>query len=235
MKRLKGQVQIQAPAPDSIKFELKSAFQRDVNRTIKRNAITVLVGVAGTAKTLLATYTGLQLYHTGEIKKIAVVRLAREAHYEIIGALPGNLCDKLSFISAPIYDNLELMIPKVKIDKMIENEHIEIMPVSYLRGRSLHQTYLIVEEAQNLPREAILTILTRIASGSKIVITCDPDQQDFERHNSIQWLQQLLENVNDAAVIPMPSSENYRHPIITQILANATAHQEALCIPPILR
>lgn len=220
-KVTKAQVVSAPAAPEGIKFELKSQFQRDVVKSIQRNSITALIGSAGTAKTLLAAYAGLQLYHKKHIGKIAVVRLAREAHFERIGSLPGGLTDKLGFISAPVYDNLELMLPRTKIDQMVGNGDIEILPISFLRGRSLHNTYLILEEAQNLPREAILTVLTRIAAGSKIVITCDPDQQDFEQHQSISWLQAILANVDDAAVFEMPSSENYRHPIITQILANA--------------
>lgn len=191
----------------------------------------VTSGYKLTHNTLLAAYAGLQLYHKKHISKIAVVRLAREAHYEKIGALPGVLQDKLGFISAPVYDNLELMLPRTKIDQMVGNNDIEILPISFLRGRSLHNTYLILEEAQNLPREAILTVLTRIAAGSKIVITCDPDQQDFEQHQSIPWLTQILKDVDDAAIFEMPSNENYRHPIITQILANAKSYKAESELP----
>jgi phosphate starvation-inducible protein PhoH and related proteins len=147
-----------------------------------------------------------------------------------------TLTDKLGFISAPVYDNLELMLPRTKIDQMVGNNDIEILPISFLRGRSLHNTYLILEEAQNLPREAILTVLTRIAAGSKIVVTCDPDQQDFEQHQSIPWLQTILAKVDDSAVFTMPATENYRHPIISSILANAKSYQsQSLCNPPNLK
>jgi phosphate starvation-inducible PhoH-like protein len=233
---MKRQKEYKPPAETGIKFELRSTFQRDVIKTIRRNAITVLIGSAGTAKTLLSTYAGIQLLSSDqeEIEKIAVVRLAREAHYENIGAMPGDILQKLSFISAPIYDNLELFMPRAKIEAMAESNIIEILPVSYLRGRSLHNTYLIVEEAQNMPREALLTALTRIAVGSKIVITCDPDQVDFERHNSVQWLRQLITGVTGGAVIDMPSVENHRHPIISEILANAIKYKTPLCTPPVL-
>lgn len=222
------------PVVEAVKFELRSQFQRDVIKSIRRNHITALIGNAGSGKTLLACYAALQLHSSGDIKKIAVVRLAREAHFEKIGALPGSVEDKLGFISAPIYDNLELMLPRTKIDNMVANKTIEILPVSYLRGRSLHDTLLIVEEVQNLPREAVLTILTRIAAGSKIVLTGDPDQQDFEHVNSCNWVAQLLHGVSGCTLYNMPAVENYRHPVIPAILANAKRHLTPTLAPTLL-
>lgn len=212
--------------PDALKFELRSQFQRDVIKSIHRNHVTAMIGAAGSAKTLLAAYGGMQLMHKHEVKKIAVVRIARESYYENIGALPGDTNSKLSYISAPIFDNLELMMPRMDIEKWVDQKQLEILPVSHLRGRSLHDCYLIVEEAQNLPREVILTTLTRIAAGSKIVITCDPLQQDFGSYNSSEWLQHLLTEVDGCKVFKMPEAETYRHPIIPQILANATKYEK---------
>lgn len=214
---------------NSPKFELRSSFQRTVVKEIKENYITALIGLAGTSKTLLATYVGWQLLnsHESPIEKIIVVRLAADTMGESIGALPGSLEDKLNHITAPILDNLSLFTKPMEAERAIEEKRIEIIPVSHLRGRSLQNAFIIVEEVQNLNRNMILTVMTRISNGSKMVFTGDPAQADFSGRNGTVFLRAMLEDIEGCAVLNMPSTEIYRHPILSSLLTRA----EALRVP----
>lgn len=207
----------------SPKFELKSRFQRDACRDIKCSDITALIGLAGSGKTLMAIYTGMQLLKSQEssIKKIIIVRLAEESMGEKIGALPGELNEKLSYMVGPILDNLAHFLSPTEIKKLLLDEIIEVVPVSHLRGRSLSNTFILVEEVQNMDKNMVLTILTRIASGSKIVFTGDPAQMDFRGRNGIFFLEDMLKDIDGCTIIDTPNSEIYRHPIISSLLDRA--------------
>lgn len=205
------------------KFEFKSAFQRHTVRAIKEHDVTALIGPAGSSKTLLSVYAAIQLLNNPEscIRKIVVVRSAEESMNESIGSLPGELTAKLYYALAPILDNLELICSTAQITKMVEAKTIEVIPVSHLRGRSLNNTFVIVEEAQNLMDRALLTILTRLGIGSRMVFTADPLQADFRGRNGTVFLERVLEDINGCCVIKMPPSEIYRHPLLPALLKRA--------------
>jgi intein/homing endonuclease len=129
--------------------------------------------------------------------------------------------EKLYYAIAPILDNLELICSTAQITKMVEAKTIEVIPVSHLRGRSLSNTFVIVEEAQNLMDRALLTILTRLGLGSRMVFTADPLQADFRGRNGTVFLERVLEDIDQCCVIKMPPSEIYRHPLLPALLKRA--------------
>jgi phosphate starvation-inducible PhoH-like protein len=207
----------------SPKFEFKSIFQRRVFKEIKQNHITALIGPAGSGKTLLSIYTAINLINNPEssIKKVIVVRSAEETMGESIGALPGEIEDKLYYAIAPIRDNLEEFCTESQIKRYLEENTIQVIPVSHLRGRSLSNTFIIVEEAQNLEDKALLTILTRLGLGSKMTFTADPHQADIRGRNGTIFLRKMLEDVEGCGVVHMPMVEVYRHPVLPNILERA--------------
>lgn len=205
------------------KFELKSIFQRKTFNSIRQNDITALIGLAGSAKTLLSIYTAVRLLNNPEstISKIYIVRLAQETMGESIGALPGFLEEKLEFMIGPIIDNMSLFCTPTQIKKYLEDDLLEVIPVSHLRGRSLANSFVLVEECQNLDENMILTILTRIGLGSKLVFTGDPAQTDFNGRNGTVFLSNMLTDIPGCEVVTMPSTEIYRHPVIKNLLKRA--------------
>lgn len=203
---------------ESPKFRLASVKQRNAVKQIRENYITLLVGPAGSGKTLMACYAGIYMLQNQDIQKIVVARLATQAEEENVGFLPGELPDKLMFITNPLYDNLCLILPTNKIDFLLEKKAIEAIPVGHMRGRSFHNTLVIVEECQNLKPNQIKTILSRIGPGSKIVLTGDPDQVDFHGRNGALFTKRLLTGLPGCGVQVMDGQDILRHPVIEPLL-----------------
>ena len=162
--------------------------------------VTSLVGLAGTGKTLIALLTAYELYRTGRVSKIEVYRLNAEAGREL-GFLPGSVGEKMAPWAKPIVDNLDFIIRKVSgstrfanpvgvpperrehqapvtIEDMLARNALEIAPINYLRGRSIHDAVVIVDDGQNLTQEDMKLVLTRAGEGTRVILTGDPDQID---------------------------------------------------------
>ena len=180
--------------------------------------ITVIKGPAGSGKTLLSIYQLYNLLKSHYIDKIYIVRLISECYDEKIGALPGELEDKLDYYTGPIRDNLAEFLPQGEIDYLFKNKQIEIIPVSYCRGRSFNNKGIIIEESQNLTPKALLTILTRIGRGTKLVFNGDDAQTDFLGRSGMSFLHALLDGIPETNVVTFGNSQVVRHPIITHIL-----------------
>lgn len=208
------------------KFKPCSAQQRHVVKAIKNSSYTLITGPAGSGKTLLSLWAGTQLLNDpdDDINKIYIVRLAVETCGEKIGALPGMLEDKTKHLLGPIYDNLLLLFDEGKINYMIEKKVIEVLPVSHLRGRSLNNCFVLVEEVQNLNFSMVLTVLTRLGKNSKMVLNGDPTQTDVVGACGVSAAQTLLQDIPEVAFAMMSALDVQRNPLIEMILARANNH-----------
>jgi phosphate starvation-inducible PhoH-like protein len=160
-----------------------NVHQKQFVKSMKNNQLTIGSGEAGSGKTLLALFTAVQLINNPEspIEKILYVRAnVDDGEERSIGALPGDLLDKVRHLAYPILDNLELFMKPTTIDTLLEEEKIEVLPYAMMRGRSFHNRFIIVDEAQNLNAKQLKTTLTRIAEGSKMVLIGDPTQCDID-------------------------------------------------------
>lgn len=203
------------------RFRARSAAQRKAIKGIKSHSYTVLIGPAGCGKTLISCWAAHQLMADDEndIDRLVMVRLAAETCGESIGALPGELDEKLSYMAAPLVDNLVQFLPRSQVDFMLKKGEIEVIPVSHLRGRSFQNTVLILEEAQNLSNEMILTTITRLGEGSKLVINGDPNQVDIPGRNGIVYARDILQGFDDVCLAEFGLADVQRHPMVEKILS----------------
>jgi phosphate starvation-inducible PhoH-like protein len=168
--------------PDNVAIRVKgiSDNQHRYLQSIRENDFTLALGHAGSGKTYCAV--GMALKHLfmpeNGIKKIVVIRMALAAFGDSIGHLPGDAFDKMYPYFGSILDNIEEFIPRHVVRNLVKQEKLEIIPLSFLRGRTLKDSFIIVEEAQNVSIEAMKMILTRVGNGSKIVVTGDVNQRD---------------------------------------------------------
>lgn len=190
--------------------------QKEAKRMILADPITILTGKAGSGKTQTGIITALDLLFKGEIKKIFITRpmVTREE----LGFLPGDINEKLEPILLPIYDCMNNATDKDKIKKAFEDKEIEIAPVAFMRGRTIENAVLIIDEAQNVDDESMKMCLTRIGKNGKIIVCGDVGQIDLKNKNlsGMHFLASLAGKVQGLAVCELKS--NHRHPIIEELL-----------------
>lgn len=200
-----------------IKYQLElNDEQREAKRLIYNNQITILTGKAGSGKTLAAVITALDLIFKKELKKIYITRPV--VTREDIGFLPGAIEDKLDPFLVPIYDNLRRCYNEDKIAQMIELKTIEIAPISFMRGRTIEDGILIIDEAQNIDHESFRMCLTRIGKNGKVVACGDSAQIDLKKKHfsGLEFLVSIAERVPGMAHLDLKS--NHRNPIVEFIL-----------------
>lgn len=200
-----------------IKFKVQlNEEQKEAKRLILNNPVTVLRGSAGSGKTLCAVQTGLDLLFTKEVDKIIITRPT--VSKEDIGFLPGDIREKMDPWLAPIYHNLHILYDKNKIQKELEEERIEILPFAFIRGRTFVNSFVIVDEGQNVTHTQMEAILGRLGQGSKMVICGDMAQIDLrdKRQTGFSFLQRLEENVEGFKMFNL--KQNHRHKIVSPIL-----------------
>jgi phosphate starvation-inducible PhoH-like protein len=200
-----------------IKFNINlNAEQKLAKAEILTNPVTVLQGMAGSGKTLVAVQTGLDLLFTKQIEKIIITRptVAKED----IGFLPGDIKEKMDPWLAPIYHNLYLLYDKVKIDKCVEEGLIEIVPFAFMRGRTFTNALIILDEAQNVTMNQMEMMLGRLGKGSTMVICGDQAQIDLKhkKDSGFGFLYTLEAQVAGFKVITL--KQNHRHEIVEPIL-----------------
>lgn len=200
-----------------IKFNLQlNDEQKEAKALILENPITVLKGMAGSGKTLVAVQAALDMLFTKEIDKIIITRptVAKED----IGFLPGDLKEKMDPWLAPIYHNLYALYNKEKIDKELEKETIEIVPFAFMRGRTFLNSFVIVDEAQNVTHDQMETVIGRLGKQSKMVICGDLAQIDLKnkKETGFSFLSRIEEHVNGFRVMAL--KQNHRHEIVSPIL-----------------
>ena len=190
--------------------------QKQAKKSIIDNPVTVLKERAGSGKTLVATQVALDLLFTKQIDKVIITRptVSKEA----IGFLPGDIREKMDPWVQPIYQNMFLLYDKVKIEKFIEDGKIEIVPVSFMRGRTFLDSIVIVDEAQNVSHGQMETVIGRLGKESKMVICGDMAQIDLrdKRDTGFSFLNRLEEQVEGFKVHTL--ERNHRHEIVTPIL-----------------
>ena len=189
--------------------------QKLAKAEVLENTVSVILGKAGSGKTLLACQIALQEVPEKRRKKIIITRPTISK--EDLGHLPGNMEEKMSPWVAPIYGNMYQLLRKERVDKMIQDGQIEIVPVSYMRGRTFLDSCVIVDECQNLDHEQTLMILQRIGLNSRMMFCGDSQQIDL-KHNGESGLKFLSSVKSVTGLHTFELLQNHRHPILDEIL-----------------
>jgi phosphate starvation-inducible protein PhoH and related proteins len=186
---------------------------------IQDHDITFGIGPAGTGKTYLAVASAVDAMSRDRVKRIVLVRPAVEAG-EKLGFLPGDLNQKVDPYLRPLYDALYDLAGYDTVNKMFERGAIEVAPLAYMRGRTLNQSFIILDEAQNTTPEQMKMFLTRIGFGTKAVITGDVTQIDLQKHqkSGLVEAQKILKNVKGLAFTQFLSADVVRHPLVQKII-----------------
>lgn len=200
-----------------IKFKIPlNEEQKLAKAEILNNAITVLTGKAGSGKTLLACQIALDRVFTKEVERIVIARPT--VTQEDIGYLPGDIKDKMDPWLQPIYSNLHMLYDKKKIDEMLDENLIEIIPVGFMRGRTFVNSFVIVDEAQNVTHEQMKMITTRLGKNSKMVLCGDLNQNDLKRKGDTGYgfIVELTKKISELGIFEL--QQNHRHGIVDKIL-----------------
>ena len=193
--------------------------QMEYLQQIQDHDITFGIGPAGTGKTYLAVASAVDAMSRDRVKRIVLVRPAVEAG-EKLGFLPGDLNQKVDPYLRPLYDALYDLAGYDTVNKMFERGAIEVAPLAYMRGRTLNQSFIILDEAQNTTPEQMKMFLTRIGFGTKAVITGDVTQIDLQKHqkSGLVEAQKILKNVKGLAFTQFLSADVVRHPLVQKII-----------------
>nr|WP_189519224.1 PhoH family protein [Kushneria pakistanensis] len=193
---------------------------------IRNHDINFGIGPAGTGKTYLAVAAAVEALNQQEVRRILLVRPAVEAG-EKLGFLPGDLAQKIDPYLRPLYDALYEMLGFEQVNKLIEKQVIEIAPLAYMRGRTLNNAFVILDESQNTTREQMKMFLTRIGFGSTAVITGDVTQVDLPRgtNSGLIHVLNVLKDVNGISMTRFASKDVVRHPLVARIIDAYEAHE----------
>ena len=213
-------------------IKAKTLGQQRYLRAIEKHTITLGVGPAGTGKTYLAVAEAVAAFRAKTVNRIILTRPAVEAG-ERLGFLPGDLQNKVDPYLRPLYDALFDMLGPETYTKYLERGNIEVAPLAYMRGRTLDDSFIILDEAQNTTREQMKMFLTRLGFGSKIVITGDITQIDLPRDkvSGLKDAMRVLEAVEDIAICRLSASDVVRHALVQRIVA-AYDQYEKTKLPP---
>jgi len=205
----------------------KTVGQKKYLDAIRKHDVTFGVGPAGTGKTYLAVAMALAALRDGKVSRLILTRPAVEAG-EALGFLPGDLYEKITPYLRPLQDALHDMLPAEEIQKHTERGTIEIAPLAYMRGRTLNNAFIILDEAQNSTTEQMLMFLTRLGHGSKAVINGDETQIDLpaNKHSGLLEAHRALRNTEGIAIVELSKRDVVRHPLVQRII---TAYEEHRC------
>lgn len=197
----------------------KTMGQKKYIEAIRQHDVTFGVGPAGTGKTYLAVAMAVQALKEGKVSRIVLTRPAVEAG-EALGFLPGDVFEKIAPYLRPLHDALHDMVPGEEITKHMERGTIEIAPLAYMRGRTLHQAFIILDEAQNTTAEQMFMFLTRLGHGSKAVITGDPTQTDLppKKRSGLFEAVRALTKTQGIAITHFDKRDVVRHPLVQRII-----------------
>ncbi|MFT4245009.1 MAG: PhoH family protein [Micrococcaceae bacterium] len=197
----------------------KTPNQKEYVDAIDENTIVFGIGPAGTGKTYLAMAKAVQALQNKEVSRIILTRPAVEAG-EKLGFLPGSLTDKIDPYLRPLYDALHEMIKSETIPKLMETGVIEVAPLAYMRGRTLNESFIILDEAQNTTPQQIKMFLTRLGFGSKVVVTGDTTQIDLPQgvNSGLKVVQKILQGIDDIHFAILGAEDVVRHPLVGKIV-----------------
>jgi phosphate starvation-inducible protein PhoH and related proteins len=201
--------------PIKFKIELNQE-QKEAKAKILQNTVTLLAGAAGSGKTMLACQIALEKLFMKECDKIIITRPT--VSKEEIGFLPGDLREKMDPWVQPIYQNMYALYDKVKIEALIQSGQIEIVPVSFMRGRTFMDSVVIVDEAQNVTHEQMEMIVTRLGLRSKMIICGDDNQVDLKqkRESGFRFLYTASRKIKNLEAISLKT--NHRNPIVEDLI-----------------
>ncbi|OIO70277.1 MAG: phosphate starvation-inducible protein PhoH [Zetaproteobacteria bacterium CG12_big_fil_rev_8_21_14_0_65_55_1124] len=198
----------------------KTPNQRKYLESIQSHVLTIGVGPAGTGKTYLAVAAAVAAIESHQVERMILTRPAVEAG-ERLGFLPGDLQQKVDPYLRPLFDALADMIGLEKMAAMMETGRIEVAPLAYMRGRTLNDAFVILDEAQNTTREQMKMFLTRLGFSSRMVVTGDTTQVDLpaKQHSGLLHALKVLEGVNDVALCRLQGRDVVRHKLVEDIVA----------------
>jgi phosphate starvation-inducible PhoH-like protein len=200
-------------------IHVKTMGQRHYIYAIKKHDLVFGIGPAGTGKTYLAVVMAVRALKSGSVKRIILTRPAVEAG-ESLGFLPGDLKEKVDPYLRPLYDALHDVLGQEHTQRMIERGTIEIAPLAYMRGRTLDDSFVILDEAQNTTGAQMKMFLTRLGFGSKMVITGDPSQIDLPKgvKSGLKIASQVLNGMSGMSFVTLEQSDVVRHPLVQKII-----------------
>ncbi|WP_203333052.1 PhoH family protein [Planococcus beigongshangi] len=197
----------------------KTIGQRHYIRAMRSKDLTFAIGPAGTGKTYLAVVMAVQALKNGSVKRIILTRPAVEAG-ESLGFLPGDLKEKVDPYLRPLYDSMHDVLGVEQTNRFIERGTIEVAPLAYMRGRTLDEAFVILDEAQNTTKAQMKMFLTRLGFGSKMIITGDKTQIDLPRgaESGLIASEKILKNVGGIQFMYLESGDVVRHPLVSKII-----------------
>ncbi len=200
-------------------IKAKTIGQQKYIEAIKNNTITVAIGPAGTGKTYLAVAVAVEAFRAKEVNRIIITRPAVEAG-EKLGFLPGDLQNKVDPYLRPLYDALYDMMGVENYQRYLERGNIEVAPLAYMRGRTLDDAFIILDEAQNTTSEQMKMFLTRLGFNSKAVITGDITQIDLPdgKKSGLVEASKILKNIDDIAIVKLNQTDVVRHKLVQKII-----------------
>ncbi|MEX0281120.1 MAG: PhoH family protein [Arenibacterium sp.] len=207
--------------------EPRTEAQKSYVRSLFENELAFGIGPAGTGKTYLAVAVGVSLFITGQVDRIILSRPAVEAG-EKLGYLPGDMKDKVDPYMQPLYDALNDFLPGKQLAKLIEDKRIEIAPLAFMRGRTLSNAFVVLDEAQNATTMQMKMFLTRLGEGSRMVITGDRTQIDLPRGvaSGLADAERLLKTIPKIGFNYFTSKDVVRHPLVAAIIEAYEADHE---------
>ena len=210
----------------------KTIGQKDYVDAIAKNTITLGIGPAGTGKTYLAVASAVASFRDKEVNRIILTRPAVEAG-ERLGFLPGDLQSKVDPYLRPLYDALFDMLGAETYNKYLERGNIEVAPLAYMRGRTLDDSFIILDEAQNTTPEQMKMFLTRIGFGSKVVITGDITQIDLpgDKPSGLKEAMKILQDIEDIKICRLSGADVVRHVLVQRIVEAYEAHDKRRAQP----
>ena len=208
-------------------IKARTPNQQLLVKTFTENDLTFALGPAGTGKTYLAVAMAVRALKNREVRKIILSRPAVEAG-EKLGFLPGDMKDKIDPYLQPLYDALEDMIPNAKLKEYMETKVIQIAPLAFMRGRTLNDAIVVLDEAQNTTTHQIKMFLTRLGMGSKMIVTGDVTQIDLPRTTASGLIQALkiLRNVKGIGRVEFEKKDIVRHHLVQRIVEAYERHDE---------
>ena len=200
-------------------IKVKNFNQLKYMETIENSTITFGIGPAGTGKTFLAVASAVKMYSANQIKKIILTRPAVEAG-ERLGYLPGDLSQKIDPYLVPLFDSLEYFFGNETLQYLIDKRNIEIVPLAYMRGRTLNDACIILDEAQNAKVSQIKMFLTRLGENSKMIITGDESQIDLinKDFSGLKKTRKSISNIDQISVVEFQNTDIVRNKIVSKIL-----------------
>jgi phosphate starvation-inducible PhoH-like protein len=194
--------------------------------TIEQHVVTLAIGPAGTGKTYLAVAMAVQKLVSGQFKKIVLTRPAVEAAGEKLGALPGDAMEKINPYMIPLYESLEKILGRVETHRLLEMEVVEVVPLAYMRGRTLDHAFIVMDEAQNATVDQVKMLMTRIGADAKLVVTGDLNQSDIscnngngkKRRSGLEDAVLRFAGSKEIATVRLRMCDIQRHPLIIRII-----------------